>query len=82
MPLVESYQLAESNFYSIQEAAAICERDCDSEAGWNEEVHSRILNIVLRGWSKITYKNETLARMAGGGTSKIIDYAIIFVPDR
>jgi hypothetical protein len=36
--------------YHIYKAAAMCVEDGLPEAAWNAEVHSRILNLALRGW--------------------------------
>lgn len=38
LPFIDSKFLTQIN--EILEAARTCETDCDSEAGWNEEVHS------------------------------------------
>ncbi|KAJ9634087.1 hypothetical protein H2201_009118 [Coniosporium apollinis] len=76
----------------IRRASRQCAEDHDSEAAWNDEVHSRVLRLALRPCSEVGYKNITTARIqparlvprhVSGNVleSKMVDYAIYLAPD-
>lgn len=41
----------------IRDASLQCAQDDDSEAAWNDEVHSRVLKLALETCSQVGYKN-------------------------
>lgn len=68
----------------IQSATLECRDEQVSEASWNDEVHSRLLNLALRGhWKSegIWYRNVTSARIDDSlflqsMESRMVDYCI------
>lgn len=79
------------NVGDIYQASYDCTKENDPEASWNSEVHSRVLNLALRGYQStpgVWYRNITSARISdssllpydigkGAMQSKLVDYAIV-----
>jgi hypothetical protein len=79
----------------ISEAAAECLDDSLPESSWNTEVHSRVLQLALRGYWRcrgIWYTDVSASKihdlsllpLLANGTpmqSKMVDYALLIKPD-
>ncbi|RDW63671.1 hypothetical protein BP6252_11216 [Coleophoma cylindrospora] len=71
----------------IRDRAAECRQYKVSEAEWNCEVHSRVLDVALYPWKKrgVWYRNATAAKINDPSLvnlqSKMVDFCITTQPD-